>query len=409
MIDVEPVADSRSFAGIVHPRLQTLIVLSSIYFAMGVAMDLMVALLPSIAATFAVTISVAAWVVTVRSAGSLVSPFFGVHSDGVGRKQILLLSLTLLTLANLGAAAVGGFVPLLLTQGIAGLGFAGLQVSVPAYLGDLVPYGGRGRAIGLTSMWIPIGITIGVPVAAFITQTYGLAYMFLGLGIIFALQIPLALAFLIPLKSPVLAHESAAKTQPGKRQHASHGWLVAMLPPFLWVVMAGAVYIFLSSWLTEAFSLQIGQIGLIWALLGSMSVLSSWLVAVLSDRLGKRRSSLVALILAVLCTVLLAQSPNLWIAILVLLFFVLTNDYGQLAYTVVVTELLPERRGTMISANIMATGLAITITPLLGGLIWQFGGFSALTLSLSSLGVAAFVIAAWFLHRGQPAVALVDS
>jgi predicted MFS family arabinose efflux permease len=91
------------------------------------------------------------------------------------------------------------------------------------------------------------------------------------------------------------------------------------------------------------------------------------------------------------------------------MLFVLTNDFGQLAYTVLVTEPLPERRGAMISANIMATGPAITITPLLGGLIWQFGGFPSLTLSLSSLGVAAFAIAVWNLNRGQPAVALVDS
>jgi MFS transporter, DHA1 family, inner membrane transport protein len=96
-------------AGIAHPRLQTLVVLSSVYFAMGVAMDVLVALLPSIAATFAVSISVAAWVVTVRAGGALFSPVLGVQSDVLGRKRILLLSLIVLALANLGSAAVQGF------------------------------------------------------------------------------------------------------------------------------------------------------------------------------------------------------------------------------------------------------------------------------------------------------------
>ena len=77
----------------------------------------------------------------------------------------------------------------------------------------------------------------------------------------------------------------------------------------------------------------------------------------------------------------------------------LVNDAGFAALQVLVTEILPARRGAMMSFYLLSWGVAITTAPLVGGLLWNLGGFAALVLGMSLAGGLAFLLALRWLPR----------
>ena len=107
--------------------------------------------------------------------------------------------------------------------------------------------------------------------------------------------------------------------------------------------------------------------------------------------------------------VLLSRAPTLVWAVAALVGYTLVNDAGFAALQVLVTEILPARRGAMMSFYLLSWGVAITTAPLVGGLLWALGGFAALVLGMSLAGGLAFLLALRWLPRtvgaapGQPA------
>ena len=378
----------------------------SMYFALGAGMDLVVVLMPVIASTFRVPIAVAVQIVTARAFGKLLSPFLGHLSDRFGRKKVLLASVGVFALGNLGVVAVSSFGTLVATQFVAGLGMAGMQVSLPTFVGDLIPYEKRGRGLGLAQMWLPIGILLGVPTTALLTQAFGLRAPFLVLAGVLAIQIPLGFKYLTPLPAHRASNKVGRFTDSLKPKGwsflLSEGWIFAIVPPFFMLIMSAAVYIFLSTWLTEIFDYRLSQIGAIWSGMAVMSIGAIWLVALLSDRIGKYPTAFGSMILAIASTAFLSRVTTPWMAISALYLFALANDFSFVAYGVIVTELKPTNRGTMMSAYIFSTGLAIVLAPFLGSFIWPRGGFPLLTLLVSSAGLLALFIARWAYAGWKP-------
>ena len=381
------------------PRFLTLAVLGPMYFLLGASADVLYALLPALAAAYAVSTVVVVWLITARAIGKLVAPGLGVLSDRVGHKRAALLGLGLLGLGNLAAAASGSFAALLAAQVMAGLGMAALQVSLPAYLADVVPYRKRGRTMGLVLLCAPAGTIVGVPVGTFAAERVGLWLTFVLLAALAALLLPLAALTLAP---------SNAAAKSGPEAPAEESWLTplregrvraAVAITLLWGLMSAGIFNFLSIWLEGTFALSTAEIGGVFSLVGAASLGGYALVASLSDRLGKRRAALAGMGCSALAAVLLSRAPTLVWAVAALVGYTLVNDAGFAALQVLVTEILPARRGAMMSFYLLSWGVAITTAPLVGGLLWDLGGFAALVLGMSLAGGLAFLLALRWLPR----------
>jgi predicted MFS family arabinose efflux permease len=355
------------------------------------------ALLPSVAVAFAVSTAAIIWVMTVRSSSRLISPFLGNFSDRFGRRAVLLPSLALFALGNLGAALPSSLVVFIAAQGLVGLGLTGLQVSLPTYLGDLFPYEVRGRAIGTATVCAACGTMLGVPAAAFLAQGLGVHTAFLALGLLIAVLFPLTVAF---LRAPTRAEahtETAA--EPAMAWHAPlrrRPVRAALFVTFCWLTISACIYTFLSVWLQGPMRLSPGQVGLVFSMMGAASIVANLLIASFSDRLGKRRAMLIGLALgtASLAPLGLAVAP--WQALVAIAFFVLTNEFGFGAHGVLVTELAPAQRGMVVSLYMLAWGIGVTIAPQVAGLLWRVGGFPAVALSMMAVGLAAWLVGYFF-------------
>jgi predicted MFS family arabinose efflux permease len=321
----------------------------------------------------------------------------GRFSDKFGRRAVLLPSLALFALGNLGSAASGDFVWLVLTQGVAGLGLTGMQVSLPAYLGDLFAYSVRGRAIGAATVCAASGTMLGVPAGAFLAQALGVRAAFLALGLLVAALVPLAIIFLVNTAS----RAEPAHAAPGvaARWHAPlrRGPVrAALFVTLCWLVMSAAIYNFLAAWLQGNLRLSTAQVGLTFAMMGGASIVANLLIATFSDRLGKRRTMLIGLALGTLSLVPLGFAALPWQGLAAICLFVLTNEFGFGAHGVLVTELAPAQRGMVVSLYMLAWGLGVTVAPPLAGLLWRAGGFQAVVLSMTGVGLLAWLVGYFF-------------
>jgi MFS family permease len=120
----------------------------------------------------------------------------GRAGDLFGQRRVYLGGLLLLFLGSVGCALAPSFGPFLGGRAVQGLGSALLMASSPALVSLAAEPGRRGRALGLISTSLYLGLTLGPPVG-------GLLESLGGFRAVFALQVLLS-AGLLALSLPLL-------------------------------------------------------------------------------------------------------------------------------------------------------------------------------------------------------------
>ena len=133
-------------------------------------------------------------VATVTAAGlSLPAGFIG---DRFGKRTLLLLSITVGGLSQLGLGVAQSVPLLLLWQALAGVGIAGAQAALMSTLVDVVPSSTVGRALGWLTLAFQVGLLAGPALA-------GMSLHWIGLGTAMAIStglfvLALAMTLAIP-------------------------------------------------------------------------------------------------------------------------------------------------------------------------------------------------------------------
>ncbi len=127
------------------------------------------------------------------AAGSL---FIAPLADRIGRRNIILLCLLIISCGMLASALTGSVLQLALTRVVTGLGIGGALASLTTITAEYSSEKRQGFAISLVQSGYPIGATIGGTVAAFLIVGYGWRSVFVFGAICSALMIPLVLKYL---------------------------------------------------------------------------------------------------------------------------------------------------------------------------------------------------------------------
>ena len=135
-----------------------------------------------------------------------------------------------------------------------------------------------------------------------------------------------------------------------------------------------AVY---GEWMESAFGLQVAALGAITAVIGAADLSGEMLIALVSDRFGKRRMVLIAIAISAIGYAGLPWLGRMGLTAALFGLFVAFFGYeaAVVAGLLIISEVLPDARGTMISASIAASLLGRTVGALLGGLLWNAAGF----------------------------------
>ncbi|NIC38639.1 MFS transporter [Halomonas desiderata] len=283
-------------------------------FALGMASYVTAGLIPMIEASFAVSVSMAAQLVTAFTlAYGLGSPMFVALTPAHRQRAGLLLSLGMFVIANAASALAESFTVLMIWRAIAGVG-AGvyLAMGIGASAAVSTPEH-RGKAIAIIMGGMASGVVLGVPLSLLFAEQMGwqsALWLVALLGLI---------AFVgLLLKLPALPAATASSLRQ-KLTILSDGHVLVILTVSLLAAIASlGMYTFIAPLLADpAYGAVRSVTPYLWAW-GIGGVLGSFLVGPLVDRLkGPNVTFAIMLILAVSLFVLpLTAALSTWLVML---------------------------------------------------------------------------------------------
>jgi MFS family permease len=141
---------------------------------------------------------------------TLLSPVFGWFGDRSRRWLVVGVGVTIWSLASGGSGLATGFVVLLLTRCLVGIGEAAYGPVAPSMLSDMYPARVRGRVMSYFYLAIPVGSALGFVIGGQVAEHFGwrAAFLVTLLGLV-----PAALCFFMrePRRGPAPATDAAGE------------------------------------------------------------------------------------------------------------------------------------------------------------------------------------------------------
>ena len=346
--------------------------------------------LPEAARGLGVGLEVAALAVAARSALGLAGPVLGSIADARGRRWAILLGLATFS-AGMVLIALSPTYPSFLAGLL--LSYAGeitFEAAMYAYLADRVPYERRGRALAPIEGTFSVAFLVGIPVVGWLTARSGwnAPYGWLaaaGAAAAVMLRLLLPRDRLSPRGQPSLA---AGLRRILSRRPAVAGMVVCLL----FVSGIQSINIIYGAWLEQAFGLGPEALGLASTVIGAAGLAGVGLVALLTDRIGKRRAVAIGLIANVLAGLgLLALGKTLAGALILLFLFYLSFEFIIVSMLSLMSQFVPEARATMMAATLAAISGGDALGAAVGPLLFR-GGLGLSALAAAALDLAALAV-----------------
>jgi predicted MFS family arabinose efflux permease len=255
-------------------------------FATGTESFMIAALLPGLARDLSVTLTAAGQLVTAFALTyAFSSPVLSALTAGIGRRNLLLISMTAFALANFFASTATDFWHLLIARVLLAAA-AGLYVpSASALAGAIVAPERRGTALAIVNGGTSIAVALGVPLGAMVGHTLGWRMTFVGVGIMASIAVS-GLFFGIPhgidkgLSAPSIRERLAVVRQVPL--------LMGFVVTTLWATGAYTVYTYFTPYLTTVTRIDGTHVGIAFFVWGVSAVIGLFLGGTLSDRFGPR-------------------------------------------------------------------------------------------------------------------------
>lgn len=322
----------------------------------------------------------------------------GLSTIGVGRfldrgreRLVMTLALVVISVSSL-VALVGTTFTFAIAFLLVVLGVANLTVAGHSTISRFVPYEARGRAIGLYETSWAIALLIGAPVIAVLIELFGWRGPYVVLSVACA-----AMAAWIwtagtrnAVKEPIAVAKSIR---------------IGSLPLRVWAVIVGSALLALSGlsvfaisgkWLDTAYGVSTGGLGLVAMGFGAFELLASTGAAGFVDRIGKLRATMLGIALLLGGQVVMAVADDaLWVGVVGILAFLCGFEFAFVTSLSLVTEAMPESRGTTIALASGVGTVARGSGTIASGFLftrWGIEGTLWLSATAAALATVCFVV-----------------
>lgn len=352
--------------------------------------------LPAISRGLGVPPEALTGLLALRGALGITAPLFGGLPDRVGRRHALLIGLGLF----IGALALVALFPSVFTFAVFLILMVGAKFifdpALQAYLGDRTPYSRRGLVIALTELGWSGAALVGIPLAGLLIARGSWRSPFWPL-VVLGLAALAGLWLVIPRDAPVRGQPRASTAGHWARIWRSPAVLAALSLGLFTSAANENLGVVYARWLEATFGLSVAGLGLSMTVIGLAELVGEGLVMGLADRLGKRRAialGLLASAAAYLALPLASGSLNLALGGLFLVF--IAFEFTLVASIPMMTELVPEARGRVMSTNVAFHAAGRMVGALLGGYLFQYGflwnGLAAVGINLLALTVIVLFV-----------------
>ncbi len=358
---------------------------------------------PEISRGLGVPITHVTSLLAVNQVSGVLGLMIGPLTDRYGFRTAMLLGMALLTAGMLAAAANTTYSMVLVALFLAGLAKNVFDPAIQAYVGEHVPYRRRGLVVGLIETSWAGSTLIGVPLVGMLIAAYGWRQPFLVMGLLGFLGVAA-----IRLALPADRRRGGGTVDAGAlitawrhlAQNRSARSILAL--GFLISMANDAVFVIIGVWLETRFDLSVAAIGFGTIVIGLSELCGEFLTVAIADRIGKRRAILLGLALGTVAygaLPLMARTLGLALAGLFGLFLVV--EFTIVTTFSLATEVMPERRATMMAGLLAAGGLGRMAGALTGGWLWVEGSLAAVTGCAAVLSGAACLTIARGLKGGR--------
>jgi predicted MFS family arabinose efflux permease len=358
-------------------------------------------ILPDISEDLGVKIAVAGLLVTVYALfGGAAAIFAGPFIDRLGRKPIVVTGLALLSVATFLSAIAPTFETLIAARALAGLGVACLSPAVFSAVGDYFSYEERGRAMAWVMAANSSASIFGVPAGAFLSGVLSWRMTFVVLA-----ALCVVFTFLLALRLPGDRPPADAKREGAgailtvlRDSQISLALLSNAMSTMYWFVFIP----YMGAFYHDEFGLPKWALGMISMAQGLGVLTGSAIGGRLSDRFGKRPiivwGTFAGAVFILLETV---ASPHIAFAAVFLFLFANFGAARFASAQAVMTEMAPQRRGTVMALAAAGQQLGIVAGSAVGGLVLGLGGYTALGPVAAAIAVASALIYMLFVDESR--------
>lgn len=330
---------------------------------------------------------------TLRAGVGALGPFLAYFADNRGRKFGMLLGLSIFTVGT-GLVVLWPTFPVFILALI--LTLLGNLVFIPAmqaYLGDRVPYSGRGRALAITELSWSISFIIAVPLLGLLIARAGWQAPFSILTVLGMISI-VVLSILIP--KDLITRESKPSLFHNLRQVLTYTPAIAGL--LMGAAMSSAnelINLTFGVWMEDSFGVKIAALAVASIVIGVSELAGEGVVAVFGDKIGKTRAVAIGLILNALAALTLPWIGGSLVGSLVgLSLFYLTFEFTIVSSIPLMTEVMPSARATLMATWIASISLGRALGALLAPSIYQVGivsGIFMIVICVVGFNILAFL------------------
>ena len=351
-----------------------------------------------IAATLSVPVESVQNVIALNNSAGLLSPILGTISEHYGRKTVMVGILLVMTGMSLLAALFSSYGVFVVVMFGLGIGKIIYDPTVQAYFGDTIHFSRRARVMGIAELSWALSLFVAAPVAGYLLDTSSLQAVFLFIAIMSGLG-ALALWTLVESdEKPEAEHKRIRMINPlaAMRTVGSHPPALSALLFSLCLATSHEIFfINYGLWMGRAFDLVLTALGAVTIVIALGEVIGEFIVISLADRFGTKRTAMYGMLLAAGCFIII---PNLAFSLPLAMFGIfvmfIAIEASIVASFPLFTEILPEARAVMMSANMGAHSLGRVAGASLGALIYKLsdGNFLLIGLVAAALGFAAFSV-----------------
>lgn len=352
-----------------------------VMFVIGTDTFLVSPLLPTLTQYYGISTSISGFMVSSYAFGYMLSALIvGPISDKYDRKKILIIGLTVFTLATAACGLANNFPIMLLTRCIAGVAAASAGPQIWAAIPLLFPKEQVVKTMGYATSGLAIAQIIGVPLGSYLAGwSWRFPFFFVG-------SIALILTILVVSYMPDL-NEAAAKPHSVNiyREVSQNKSVLKLLFSYLLFQTANFCgFSFIGTWFAKSFALPVASIGSLILIIGAGQFIGSLIGSRLVQIFTLPKAFLLEFLLFIAGYLILPFSSSAITATIILAFIYLIGGAIFPLFMSTLQSQAGNARGTISSLSNAAMYLGEAIGGVFGGiLIKNFPGF---------YGIAAFTV-----------------
>jgi predicted MFS family arabinose efflux permease len=279
---------------------------------------------------------------------------------------------------------------MLLYYSMAGIGDAMVFPMLGTIIGETLPSEERSKALGLISAGQPISFVIGSPIVAYIASKQGwrMSFLFYMLPIV-------TISFLI-------TYFGIPKTRSKKEDNTASGnlsgykgvisnksALSCLLGASIFQASMFTSWTYVISYFRQSFMISQSWTTILISLMAVCSAIGSLTVGQIVSKYGKKLATTFLSLLLGLSVIILYNSGNLWVSLAVLLPWAYVAGAGYVSGDALTLDQVPQYRGTLMSLNMVARSIGITLGGILGGSLLILFDYNIFGIIMGVIGILA--------------------